>query len=98
DRWHRLEIGERHGLAAPSLLDRLLRLLPRSGDPVENLGDSRGILIGFVQSAGQERTRQRDLLYVRALSEAAELACVIRLESDVDSAVLLGHASRVHDQ
>lgn len=35
DRQHRLQLGERHRFAAPSLLDRLLRPLPGPRNPVE---------------------------------------------------------------
>ena len=54
DSWHRLELRERHSLAAPSLLDRLLRPLPSTGNPVENFSDPRGIGIGFVQRTGEK--------------------------------------------
>ena len=39
DRGHQLQLGERDRLAAPSLLDRRLRPLPGTGNPVEDLSD-----------------------------------------------------------
>ena len=54
DRRHRLELGERDRLAAPSLLDRILRPLPGARNPIEDFSDPRGIRIGFVESAGEK--------------------------------------------
>ena len=51
---HRLKLGKRHGLAAPGLLDRLLRSLPCPRNPVEDFGYPRRVGIGFVQSTGEK--------------------------------------------
>jgi len=94
--WHRLKLGERHRLTAPSLLDRLLCPLPGPRNPVENFGDPQGIGIGFIQCAGKKRASQGPFLDMRALRQARQLPRVVRLESDVDSTVPLSHSSRVH--
>jgi hypothetical protein len=83
DLGHPLELVERDRLARAAALEPELGALIRARDAVEQGGDVARIGIGFLDRCGQQRSRERALLHMRALGQPRQTSGMFGIESDV---------------
>ncbi len=55
------------------------------------------IRIGFVKRLRKQRARERAFIHMGSLSQLCELACIGRIEGDVETSGDTGHMSNIHE-
>lgn len=92
------QVVERRAFATRGLRKPLLRPFPGTRDRIQDFSNAGCIRIGIIESRRKKGAGKGPLLHVRPLGESGQLARVLVVKRDVDSACRGCHAESVHEK